>query len=162
MNTNPVTEISLAIVSSLLIIAAAGLLYLGKIDFTQVTLILGLVAGLWGVNTAFKAPSPGQQETLQQLVSQLISSMTPPTPARPITSNAYIPPEIKQQLPRGGRVVDNTLNVAAPQQVQVATPFPVAGTATSVQVPTGGNPVFPDLTPHFGDTGVVPTIPPQS
>jgi len=135
VKTNLVSEIPLAIVSGLLIVAAFTLLYTNKIDFTQVTLILGLVAGLWGVKGALNAPSPQQQETLQQLISQMISvieaQLSPPTPARAITSNAYIPPEVRQQL-------------GVPARASAVASDPNAIKSIRVDIPTGGNPAFPD------------------
>ena len=178
-NTNPIIEIGVLVTSALLITGGVILLYTGKIDFVAATVMFGSALALFGVNTALKAPSPGQQETLRQLVSQLISLMTPPTPARPITSNAYIPPEVRASLgvpARASAVVPSTQATSATQQHTVnapATPiqvpasgFPVAGTAIAntsipVQAPTGGNPVYPDAELHFGDTGIIPTVPQQ-
>lgn len=95
MNTNnPITELSLAVISGLLVVAASLLLYTGKIDFAAGTVMIGSALALLGGNLALKAPSPSQQELLQQL----IDALQPPTPARPITSNAYIPPDVRASL----------------------------------------------------------------
>ena len=70
---NPLTEVGIIVISVALIAAATVLLVLNKIDFTAATLMLGLVAGLFGIQGALKAPSPAQQENLKQLTSQVLS-----------------------------------------------------------------------------------------
>lgn len=68
-------ELGVIIVSVALIAAATTLLILGKIDFTGATVLYGLVAGIYGVRGAFQAPSPAQQETLQQLLAQVLAML---------------------------------------------------------------------------------------
>lgn len=81
---NPLTEIGVILISVALIAAATTLLVLGKIDFTGATVLYGLVAGIYGVNGAFKAASPAQQALLAQVLSSIgtnAASSTQPTPA---------------------------------------------------------------------------------
>ena len=80
--TNPITEISLPVLSALFVIGACLLLYFGKIDFTGATLMFGIPAALLGVNGAFHAASPAQQAQLAALTTQTLSaqSQAAPTP----------------------------------------------------------------------------------
>ena len=83
MNTNnPLTEIGAIALAVLLIIAAALLDYAGKIDFTAVTFMVTLAAGIFAGNLALKAPSPAQQAQIgalaqqqQTLTSQVLSAL---------------------------------------------------------------------------------------
>ena len=94
-NNNPFTEIGAIILAILLVIAGGVLLYLGKVDFTQATVIFGLAAALFGGNLALKAPSSTQQtqlSNLQQGLQDLISlfashthPVVPPPPPSPPT-----------------------------------------------------------------------------
>ena len=85
--TNPITEISLPVLSALFVIGACLLLYFGKIDFTGATLMFVTAAGLVGFNQAFKVASPAQQTQLATLTSQVltvlpavVSAITPLSP----------------------------------------------------------------------------------
>ena len=80
---NPLAEIGIVIISVALIAAATTLLILGKIDFTGATVLYGLVAGIYGVRGAFQAPSPAQQETLQQLLAQVLAMLPQAAPNQP-------------------------------------------------------------------------------
>ena len=77
---NPITEAALIIISVALIAAMTILFVLGKIDYVEAIPFLTVVAGLWGVSTALKAPSPSQQaqigaqqQSLQGVISQLMN-----------------------------------------------------------------------------------------
>lgn len=70
---NLVTEVSVLVISVLLILAGSVLLFFGKIDATFATLMFGLVAAIYGVNSAYKAPSPVQQAQLGTLLTQVLS-----------------------------------------------------------------------------------------
>ncbi len=77
---NPITEAALIIISVALIAAMTILFVLGKIDYVEAIPFLTVVAGLWGVSTALKAPSPSQQaqigaqqQSLQDVISQLMN-----------------------------------------------------------------------------------------
>lgn len=76
---NQLTEIGVVVIAIALIAAATTLLILGKVDFTGATVLYGLAAGLYGVNGAYKAPSPSQQLALQQLLEQVLSLLPQPT-----------------------------------------------------------------------------------
>jgi hypothetical protein len=159
------------IIATLVSVYAAGLL---SGDAT------GIVAALIGTATLLihgalykLKPYLAYLDALQSL--SVVKPKPTSTSTRPITSNAYIPPEVRQQLgvpARASAVVPPTSAASVTQQHTLNTPatpiqvaassFPVTGTATyntSVQVPTGGNPAFPEL--HFGDSQVLPTVPPQ-
>jgi len=82
MLNNPITEVGMFFVASLLIIGGALLLYFGRIDFTAFALMFGSALALFGVNGALKAPSPaqqtqlnGQQQNLQYLLSQTLATL---------------------------------------------------------------------------------------
>lgn len=97
-----------------LILASGAGTYLKILPESTFLTILTLIVGY---HTGLVTPTPG----------------TPPEPVptsmRPITSNAYIPPDVRA-----------TLGVPA--------------RASAVQTPTGGNPDFPDAA-----TAVIPTMP---
>src|SRR6267154_3620350 len=65
-NNNPLTEISLLVLSVAMLAAMTVLLVTGKITYVEALNFLIIVAGLFGVNVAAKAPSPAQQENLKQ------------------------------------------------------------------------------------------------
>jgi len=93
-NNNPYTEVGIILVSVCLIAGGVVLLVLSKIDFTAATLMFTLAIGLYGVNSALKAPSSAQQQQLatiqqgqQQLTAQVLSvlpavaaTQSPPQP----------------------------------------------------------------------------------
>ncbi len=115
---NPITEAALIIISVALIAAMTILFVLGKIDYVEAIPFLTVVAGLWGVSTALKAPSPSQQaqigaqqQSLQEVISQLMNvlpvlfqvhSHPVPTTPTPVTivqpAPAPLPPPIAQQV----------------------------------------------------------------
>src|SRR5258708_15014604 len=72
-NNNPLTEISLLVLSVALLAAMTVLLVTSKITYVEALNFLIIVAGLFGVNVAAKAPSPAQQKNLKQLTSQALS-----------------------------------------------------------------------------------------
>ena len=84
MQPNNLTEISVLVISVLFILAGSILLFFGKIDATFATLMFGLVAAIYGVNSAYKAPSPAQQAQLGALLEQVLNllpqSTSTPTP----------------------------------------------------------------------------------
>ncbi len=88
-NNNPLTEIIMGVLSALLIIAGGLLLYLGKIDLAGAGLLFTFAVGMWGVNSALKAPSATQQTQLSNLqgslqdLLNLFASHTHPVPPPP-------------------------------------------------------------------------------
>src|SRR5207237_6347414 len=77
--TNLALEIAAIVFACLLAIIGAVLLYIGKIDFNGALAIWGIASGVFGLNLAFKAPSPGQQAQIgqqQQNLMQVISQFT--------------------------------------------------------------------------------------
>src|SRR5258708_4625788 len=96
-NNNPLTEISLLVLSVALLAAMTVLLVFGKITYVEALNFLIILAGLFGVNVAAKAPSPSQQaqistqqESLQSLVS-LIATHTHPLPPTPTPTQLGVP-----------------------------------------------------------------------
>ena len=73
------TEISVLVIAVLLILAGSVLLFFGKIDATFATLMFGLVAAIYGVNSAYKEPSPAQQAQLGALLEQVLNLLPQPT-----------------------------------------------------------------------------------
>src|SRR6266566_1061085 len=73
-NNSIITEISALVIAGLLIIAGSVLLYLGKIDATFATFFYITALGLFGFNSAFKAPSPSQQNQMQQIISSITTN----------------------------------------------------------------------------------------
>jgi hypothetical protein len=97
-NTNPlVTEIGLLVLSVAMLAAMTVLLITGKINYVEALNFLIVVAGLFGVNVAAKAPSPAQQAQLQQLTSQALSAL----PAVVAATQQPVPPQ-------GGSVIAPT------------------------------------------------------
>lgn len=79
--SNPYTEIGVVVIAVALIAAATVLLVLGKADSTEATLMFGLAVGVFGVNGAYKAPSPTQQAQIAALLTQVLSLLPqPPAP----------------------------------------------------------------------------------
>lgn len=111
-NNNPLTEIGAIVLSALLIIAAALLVYAGRFSFAEASFAFTLAAGIFAGNLALKVPSPSQQAQLGQLTSQVLAAVAththpaPPTPApvQPVpvapqfdtTTNLHAPPTVPQ------------------------------------------------------------------
>ncbi len=127
MNTNPLTEIGAIVLAVVFAIAGGLLLYLGKIDFTQSTIIFGLAVTVYGGNLALKAPSSAQQtqiNTLQQGMQDLIdllASHTHPAPPTPPST----PTQPVQPAPSP---IDPTVSMAAYSTSQM--PIVQPGTQT--------------------------------
>jgi len=94
-NNNPlVTEIGLLVLSVAILAAMTVLLVVGKINYIEALNFLIVVAGLFGVNVAAKAPSPAQQAQLQQITSQALSALP-----------AVVAATQQPTLPQGGSVI---------------------------------------------------------
>lgn len=124
MQNNPLTEIIMGVLSALLIVAGALLFYFGKVDFAGAGLLFTLAAGMWGVNSALKVPSAGQQtqiNTLQQGLQDLINLFAshthpvPPTP--PSTPTQPVQPAPAGQVPLSELKLQPGQTVQAPQFV---------------------------------------------
>src|SRR5258708_2499504 len=96
-NANPLTEIGLIVLSVAILAAMTVLLVVGKINYIEALNFLIVVAGLFGVNVAAKAPSPAQQQQLQQLTSQALSVL--PTVVAPAQQPAPTPAPAVQPTP---------------------------------------------------------------
>lgn len=72
MNTTPTrfTEIGMIVLAALLIIGGVFLIFTGKITFVEFSPFLVAVLGLFGINVAYKAPSPAQAQQLNTLQEQ--------------------------------------------------------------------------------------------
>lgn len=150
---NPITEAALIIISVALIAAMTTLLMLGKIDYVEAIPFLTVVAGLWGVNTALKAPSPSQQTQInaqQQSVQDMLS-------------------QLMNVLPVLFQVHSHPIPVATPAQptpvqqpAPLAPPPPVAPQPVQqVPFPQQSVPAFTPPAPiarSFGDTSSMPAV----
>ena len=156
-NNNPFTEIGAIILAILLVIAGGLLLYLGKIDFTQATLIWGLAAALFGGNLALKAPSSTQQTqlsnlqgSLQDLVSLFASHTHPVVPPPPSPPTQPVQPVKPTGI--GPNPPDYTTNAPiAPSMPPVATQ-----TYTPQFVPD------PNVSMAAYQTGMMPKVTPPA
>jgi len=100
---NPLTEVSAIVLAALLIIAGGLLLYVGKVDFTQATLIFGLAVTIYGGNLALKAPSPTQQSQIAAIASQqsnVISQMVGQQVQAPQQEQASAAPKFTTMVPQ--------------------------------------------------------------
>ena len=107
-NTNLFTEIGIILVSIGLIGGGVLLLVLGKIAFADGALMFTLAIGLYGVNTALKAPSQAQQAQIGAITQQALSvlpqvvqaaAITPAPPQAqpmPVQSQPQAPPVYQQ------------------------------------------------------------------
>ncbi len=107
-NNNLLAEISALVLSALLILVGGALLFFGKIDTIFAGYFFVSALGVFGYNTAFKAPSPTQQAALLQLTTQALQAQVQP------------------------QLVQAPTPVLTPQLVQQV-PFPVAGTSAMPQ-----------------------------
>ncbi len=126
-NNNLITEISALVLAVLLVIAGALLLYLGKISYDSAIFFFISALGLFGFNSAWKAPSPAQQSQLLSMVAEkqaqppvVIHNNIPvaPTPAvaTPAPAQPFAPNPTPAQL------------TAPPQQF--VSPFPYGPSST--------------------------------
>ncbi len=128
-NNNLITEISALVLAVLLVIAGALLLYLGKISYDSAIFFFISALGLFGFNSAWRAPSPAQQSQLLSLVAEkqaqppvVIHNNIPATPASvpavatPAPAQPFAPNPTPAQL-------------AAPPQ-QFVSPFPYGPSST--------------------------------
>jgi hypothetical protein len=90
-NNNILTEISALVLAALLIIAGVVLLYVGKIDYSNAIFFFISALGLFGFNSAWKAPSPTQQNQIAAIatqqsatISQMVSQQAAPVQATPV------------------------------------------------------------------------------
>src|SRR5258708_8475843 len=108
-NNTTLTEIAALVLAALLMAAGTVLLYTGKISYDAAIFFFISALGLFGFNSAWKAPSPEQQGQLLNLVTQQAA-----------------PPPV---------VINNNLPAPAPlppQALQTFTPIPL-DTTTHVQ-----------------------------
>jgi len=135
MNTsNPLAEIGALVIAGFLIIGGIILLYTGKVNFVEATLMFGSGFTLIGGNLALKAPSPAQQSQLMDLVTRAAVVQPPavinnyvPAPAQPIPmqpGNTYPYPAVGEQVGAGGRA-----GVGAMQP-------PIENISTQTSIPT--------------------------
>jgi hypothetical protein len=125
-NNNPSTEIGVIMLSIAIIAAMTVLLALGKIDYVEAVPFLTVVAGLFGVNAAIKAPSPAQQQQLlaqHQSLQSMLSQVLQALPA--LFQQAGTPPPV---------VVNNQIPAQPVAPVQPLPPVPMPAAATQPQV----------------------------
>ncbi len=93
-NTNPLPEISALVLAALLVIGGVVLLYTGKIDYANSVFFFISALGLFGFNSAWKAPSLTQQGQLnaqQSQLSQVVSQMQAMQAQPPVVIHNNIP-----------------------------------------------------------------------
>jgi hypothetical protein len=123
-NNNNLTEIGAIVLSCLLVLAAALLMYFGKVDFTAATVMFTLAGAIFAGNLALKAPSPTQQAALLQLTAQALQTQAQPVGQVPLA-------ELKLQ---SGQTVQAP---APPQGGSVIAPVPFApAMLTTREMPT--------------------------
>ncbi len=103
-NNNLFTEVGIILVSIGLIGGGVLLLVLGKIAFADGALMFTLAIGLYGVNTALRAPSATQQAQIGALSSQVLSVLPQVVQAAASTPTPTVPPQaqpmpVQQQAP---------------------------------------------------------------
>ncbi len=139
-SSNLVTEISMLILAVLLIVAGSLLLYVGKIGYDSAIFFFISALGLFGFNSAWKAPSPAQAQQLsaqqQQLASVQELALHVANTQQSLMSQAHTHAEAVQAP------VDTTTVVQAP--------------------PVQPAPQFISINRHFpGDSAVMPIVTPQ-
>ncbi len=135
-SSNLVTEISVLILSVAILAAMTILFYVGKINYIEAIPFLTVVASLFGVNFAFKAPSPSQ---MQQLNSQ------------------------QENLTQLALQMANTHAALLSQAHTHAEPVQASVDTTTVIQPPTVQPAqqFIDYGRHWGDSQVMPVVTPQ-
>jgi hypothetical protein len=100
-SNNILTEVSALVLAALLIIAGVVLLYVGKIDYSNAIFFFISALGLFGFNSAWKAPSPTQQSQIAAIatqqsatISQMVSQQATPAPmaAEPAPGTRFTTP----------------------------------------------------------------------
>ena len=126
-NNNLLTEISALVLAVLLVIAGALLLYLGKISYDSAIFFFISALGLFGFNSAWKAPSPAQQS---QFLSMLAEKQAQPPVV--IHNNVPAPAAVTPPAPLVAPTPPAAAAQPAPQFVQ---PFPYAPSSTYPNMP---------------------------
>jgi len=70
-NNSPLSEIGMLVLASLLVIAGAVLLYLGKINWDAAVFFFAGAGSIFGFNLFYKAPSPLQQGQVNAMQQQI-------------------------------------------------------------------------------------------
>jgi predicted lipid-binding transport protein (Tim44 family) len=98
-NNNTLTEISALVLAALLVIGGVILLYTGKIDYANSVFFFISALGLFGFNSAWKAPSPAQQSQMatiasqqSNVISQMVSQQAAPMAAEPPPGQKFTTP----------------------------------------------------------------------
>ena len=92
--TNTLTEVAALVLAALLIIAGVVLLYTGKIDYANSVFFFISALGLFGFNSAWRAPSPMQQAQIATIAgqqSEVISQLAAKPQPSPVV-NVQMPP----------------------------------------------------------------------
>jgi hypothetical protein len=144
-NNNLITEISALVLAVLLVLAGALLLYLGKISYDSAIFFFISALGLFGFNSAWKAPSPAQQSQLLSLVAEkqaqppaVIHNYIPSIPALSATAPQAVPTSqiLSTGIAATKGTFDTTTNAPLPsQQFVQPMPFPYAPSSTYPQMP---------------------------
>ncbi len=119
-NNTTLTEIAALVLAALLMAAGTVLLYTGKITYDAAIFFFISALGLFGFNSAWKAPSPEQQSQLLNLVTQ----QTAPPPVV-INNNLPVPVPIPAQaLQTFTPVSTATTTASQPIQMQAGNTYP--------------------------------------
>jgi hypothetical protein len=130
-NNNLLTEISALVIAALLIIAGVVLLYVGKIDYANSVFFFLSALGIFGFNSAWKAPSPTQQAQIAAIasqqsntISQMVAQQAVTAPAAepgnrfttpvPQAGGTYVPPPAQFIQPLTSTVTTNTVPAYEP------------------------------------------------
>ena len=92
-NNNLFTEVGIILVSIGLIGGGVLLLVLGKIAFADGALMFTLAIGLYGVNTALRAPSATQQAQIGAITQQALNVLPQVVQAAASTPVPAVPPQ---------------------------------------------------------------------
>ncbi len=119
-NNTTLTEIAALVLAALLMAGGTVLLYTGKISYDAAIFFFISALGLFGFNSAWKAPSPEQQSQLLNLVTQ--QAAPPPVV---INNNLPVPVPIPAQgLQTFTPVGTATTTASQPIQMQAGNTYP--------------------------------------
>ena len=117
-----ITEIGMIMLAALLVIGGVVLIFFGKITFVEFSPFLIAVLGIFGINVAWKAPSPSQAQQLnnqQQQIAHVQEAIAPLTGMAHIHADPVpMPVQLQPQAPT------NTLSPAAQPYQEPQTPIP--------------------------------------
>ncbi len=121
--TNLYTEIGIILVSIGLIGGGVLLLVLGKIAFADGALMFTLAIGLYGVNTALKAPSQAQQAQIGAITQQALNVL-PQVVQAAASTPVSVPPQAQPTPPQAPPVYQGAPSVSSLETMPVLPAMP--------------------------------------